>query len=150
MSLLHGVLNGATTRQVFHGRRGPAMFAPVRPIFATLKPSHARFYAYETGGKGAPTVHELRVRARRFAALEDLMAAVEAVGATEDDVEAQGVYFQTDNDFLYVPSVQVELERRGFDAYEGLDVLERSDIPILVVWHPEQVEVAESMELPER
>lgn len=148
MSLLSGVLSGNALH--YHGRRGPPVFQPGRPIFTTTSTWGARFYAYETGGEGAPTVYSLRVQTKRPANLDYLMDAVAAVGAQEEDVEALGVTFQTENDYLYLPTVQEQLERMGYDGYRGLDVLERSDIPILVVWHPEQVEVVGAEVLEER
>lgn len=147
MSLLSGVLTRGTW---YHGRRGPAVFEPGRPIFTTTSAFGGRFYAYETGGEGAPTVYTVRVTYKRAAVLDYLMDAVAAVGAQEEDVEALGITFQTENDYLYLPAVQRQLERLGFDAFKGLDVLERSDIPILVVWRPEQVEVVTADQLPER
>ncbi len=125
----------------FHGRRGPATFTEGVPAFFTLDRRGAEWYAMERGDPGhEPYVHAAVLSMRHAARYDDLIRAVEEAGATTEDVQAHSPNDGDNaNDFLYVPGVQQALERRGFDAYEGWDVLTNDEIPIVVVWHPEQI-----------
>ena len=127
----------------FHGRRGEALFEEGVPAFFTSDYQGAKWYAHERGDFGEePRIYRAHLDIRNPASHDDLLRAVERAGATVEDVAAHSPYDgDNDLDYLYVPTVRDELERMGFDGYQGWDVLTNYEIPIVVAFHSSQVEL---------
>ena len=111
------------------------------PIFFTDKKEDARWYAYERGPiSEKPVITETIIKIERTASVEDLNQAVVEAGTTHEDIRKHSPYEgYNEIDYLYVPKVRETLKRKGFDNFQGLDVLTNMEIPITVIFEKDQI-----------
>jgi len=130
-------------KTVYHGRRGDPVFKEGRPIFFTENKKDAEWYAYERGDfLKEPMITEAVVNIEKPASIDDLRNAVNEVGVTRDDIRVHSAYEGWNEiDYLYVPKVLDNLKEKGFDAFQGWDVLTNAEILIIAVFGPEQIEI---------
>lgn len=139
------VITEMTSDTYYHGRRGSAHFEEGKPAWFTTDRYGAKWYATERGS-GVPTVYTARVSYVRAASYQTLKDVVENLALSKDAIDANSPYYgENENDYVYVPEVQRELESRGYDAFRGYDVLGNEEIPVLVVWHPSQIHVVDAL-----
>lgn len=130
-------------KTTYHGRRGGADFKEGRPVFFTEIKEDAEWYAYERGDfSKVPMITEATVNIENPASIDDLREAVSKAGATREDIKTHSAYEGwNDTDYLYVPKVLNNLKEKGFDSFQGLDVLTNTEIRIIVVFDPDQIEI---------
>lgn len=130
-------------KTVYHGRRGDPVFKEGRPIFFTENKKDAKWYAYERGNfSKEPMITEVVVNIENPASIDDLRKVINEVGATREDIKAHSAYEGWNEiDYLYVPKVLNKLKEKEFDAFQGWDVLTNTEISIIVVFDPEQIEI---------
>jgi ppGpp synthetase/RelA/SpoT-type nucleotidyltranferase len=125
----------------YHGRRGEHTFDPSRPAFFAREREGAGWYAHERGRDDAqPNIGEYRLDIKKPARLRDLMAVVDKLGVTDEDIQQHSVYEgENDVDYLYVPKVREALKAGGFDGFVGWDTLSNGDLQIAVPFGTSQI-----------
>src|SRR5271157_1007061 len=125
----------------YHGRRGEQTFDSSRPAFFAREREGAGWYAHERGEDDAePGIGEYRLQLRKPARLRDLMEVVDALGATDKDIQKHSPYDgENTTDYLYVPEVVAALKAKGFDGFIGWDTLSNGDLQIAVPFNTTQI-----------
>lgn len=128
-----------------HGRRGPAIFPPGRPVFFTTDRDAAAWYAGRWAHPRAePRVHAALVDIRAPAGYYDLLRAIRRARASAADIARHSAYDgRQEIDYLFVPKVRTMLGRAGYDGYLGWDAPAGRELPVAVVFHPEQIVLLE-------
>jgi len=100
-----------------------------------------KWYAYERGSYSEkPVITETTIKIERAASLEDLNQAVVETGATREDIIEHSPYEgYNEIDYLYVPEVREILKGKGFDNFQGWDVLTNMEIPVTVIFDKDQI-----------
>jgi hypothetical protein len=137
---------------VYHGRRGGLNLKEDRPVFFADKKEDSEWYAYERGPSSEkPMITEATVDVGQLASLDDLKKAVKEVGATRKDIQKHSVYDGwNDIDYLYVPEVRKILKDKGFDGFQGWDVLTNMEILITVIFDTERITILNQEVVQER
>jgi hypothetical protein len=105
-------------------------------FWTTNSKEDAAFYKQSDEG----FVVELELDLKNAANEIDLAEAVKAVGARPEEIDENSPYESVDqnpNDYIYVPRVREELQRRGFDGYRGWDVMTNYEIQAFVPFNPD-------------
>jgi ppGpp synthetase/RelA/SpoT-type nucleotidyltranferase len=125
----------------YHGRRGEQTFDPSRPAFFAREREGAGWYAHERGEDDAgPGIGEYKLDIKKPARLRDLMAVVNKLGVTDENIRQHSQYEgENDVDYLYVPEVRDALKASGFDGFVGWDTLSNGDLQIAVPFSTEQI-----------
>lgn len=138
------------TEKVFHADKNQPLnpkykkwSSPKLPLFTTYEREGAEWF-----GEAIP----LYAKSEKQAKIEDVRATANELGFKQDRDdrwpiirEATGVYDgYNENDLIYVPAVRDALIAKGFDSLRAWDVLENSEINILVPFkNPSQIKSAD-------
>jgi hypothetical protein len=127
---------------VYHGQTHYSnTFEDFKPVFFTSEKDETDFYS--TRGRGTPTLITAKVYFKNTVNMEVLEKVIEELNITDDEADEHGGWTVDDNtlDFLYVPRLLEKLGEMGYDGYMGWDILFNYEIPIIVVWHKNQIKV---------
>ncbi|HET8632171.1 MAG TPA: hypothetical protein VFL91_32495 [Thermomicrobiales bacterium] len=134
------LLRPAAPQVWLHGRRGPAIFPPGRPVFFTTDLVAAANDARFCPLQGQPRVHAALLDIRRPAGYYDLLRAIRrthtipaAITHHAEAAEARDV------DAFLVARVRAALARAGYDGYLGWTLFAGREIPVAVAFRPEQI-----------
>ena len=128
-------------KTVYHGRRGGLPDDKPPPLFFADKKDDAVWYAYERGPHSEkPVITETTIKIEKGASFEDLKQAVLDTGANRKDILNHSAYEgENDIDYLYVPKIMETLKNKGFDNFQGLDVLTNMEISVTVIFDLAQI-----------
>jgi hypothetical protein len=113
-----------------------------RPAFFTKDISGAKFFATPsafTKSSGTPTIIEANIMFKNPCDWELAEDIGMKLNITDNEVRKYTDNLNGPVDFLYVPRFLKELEKLGYDSYMDSDVLLEREIPIVVVWHKNQI-----------
>ena len=114
------------TKLVYHG--GKDYLTHGKPKFFAVNKEDAEWYAIERA-KGQ--IYEILVTLEYPAKHEDVIRITKEIGVSQKG--------ENPNDFVYDKRIRDELVRQGYDGFEGWDVLENTEIPIIIAFYDSQI-----------